>query len=275
MGNMQTRPPSGTYTIDQTTELTMRSAALTLMVVNLGLYWHVMTNRTSLVSRMIFGFLMSYLLGLIFQSIPRFTRDKSDISTMLTIHFGVGFFCLSNELFNWALFLRFQLITPFKPRLRTATLAILVASSAVVFSNYIAWVTYTSQKNYEGRTNCAKLNAAWSVVQAAINLYLSGYFVYTYYFPMIKSKQNSSTWDWMSGLVYLVLESLLHTALQVLYYAWKDHYPEATAICSSVRFMLFLMFIYKIREARSASIVVGDTVGSRGLKSVVSTKEVQ
>ncbi|KAJ3178416.1 hypothetical protein HDU85_005214 [Gaertneriomyces sp. JEL0708] len=262
MGQMQARPASGMYTVKQVTELTLRTAALTLMAVNLGIYWNVMNNKRSLVSRMIFAFLLTYTLGLIFQCIPRFTGDKSFTSTVFTIHLGVGFFNLSSELFLWTLYLRFKLIIPFQKKLRWFTLAILTTSSLVVFCNYCAWATFTTRGDWDSRVQTSKFYSAWSIVQAAINMYLSGYFVFQYYVPLINQSSNGSATTavnmWLSGLIYLGFEALLHCGLQILYYAWKDHYAEAAAVCSSIRYMLFLMFIYKIREANHSRVSYGN-----------------
>ncbi|KAI8914042.1 hypothetical protein DFJ77DRAFT_58115 [Powellomyces hirtus] len=253
------RPPvdPDMWTTVQMTDMTIRAVSLTLMSVNVAAYWLTFNNKNSTVSRLILAFLLAYLGGIICHAVPKFQREINNVSTM---YIGNLLFFSSAQIFNWVLWLRFNLVVPFRHKIRIFTIAWLTLETLGTVAIYIYWTYAVTQDNFEWRSWIANVYSKFTIAQAVSALFMSGYFVKAYYFPKIidaRDQTSRSTFARLitSGLFYLVAESLLHLGFFVLYEieATRKYYSSLTQLVAGIRFMLFLVFVYQIRDASARS----------------------
>ncbi|KND00078.1 uncharacterized protein SPPG_04420 [Spizellomyces punctatus DAOM BR117] len=254
-----------TYTDTQVVDLNLRVAAMTLMCVNIAVYFIAFKNRSSLVSRLILVFLLAQISGVIVQAIPKFQQTKNDV---LTIYIGIFLLLLASETFNWVLYVRFNLVAPFNRKLRLITLTWLCIETLCITGNYLLWCYGVASGKGEYRVLSAKIYSGLSVIQAASALVMSGYFVSIYYFPKLLRLRSTSTTKivfsrfFTGGLLYLALECVLHLGYTVLFYITPEHQTSANSVTTAVRYAIFLVFIFQIRNATAESSLGDDESGT-------------
>ncbi|KAJ3023764.1 hypothetical protein HKX48_001292 [Thoreauomyces humboldtii] len=234
-------------------DMQIRVASLTLMAVNLAAYWLTFKNKHSLVSRLILLFLLSYTVGIIAHMIPKYTVP----SNILTYYVGNGCFMLTAQLFNWVLWLRFNLVVPFRHKLRIFTIVWLCLETLITCGIYGYWTYAVVINSMPDKSRIADIYSKFTIVQAISALFMSGYFVKVFYFPKIKDLHDNNRFSFArlmaSGILYLFAESLLHLAFLVLFKITPTYYSSLTGVVSAVRYMLFLVFVYQIRDASARS----------------------
>ncbi|KAI9096910.1 hypothetical protein DFS34DRAFT_621876 [Phlyctochytrium arcticum] len=247
-------------------ELCMRSMGITLMSVNIIAYFMLFKNKTSAVSRLILLMLVSYLIGVVNQSVPRFQfyPNPNDV-----IYVGVGCFLLASEVFNWVLYLRFNMIVPFKRNLRQAALIWLICESCCIFGIYVYWCYATAISDWNGRVRASTIYTYLSIIQAITAFMLAGYFAVYYYFPLLggwaalKSGRAFRHFRlWSGGFLSMFVESALHLGYAALFEISKDYYLAGTIVCNAVRYSLFLSFIFATRDANANRTAINPSTGA-------------
>ncbi|KAJ3159172.1 hypothetical protein HDU86_002074 [Geranomyces michiganensis] len=253
-------PPLGAlvWSDSQLHDLNIRSAALTLMAVNIASYWLTFRNKSSLVSRLILAFLVLYTVGDVCHIIPKFRNEPSNL---LTLYIGNGLFFTSAQIFNWVLYLRFNLVVPFRTWTRRFVLTWLVCESLFSAGIWAFWL-YAAEAATNGemgnRILAAQIYSKFTIAQAVSAAFMSGYFIKTYYLPkLVESGATTSKSGFArivaSGFLYLIAESVLHLGFFVLFYITPTYYSSLTGLIASIRFLLFLVFVYQIRDASARS----------------------
>ncbi|KAJ3184737.1 hypothetical protein HDU87_004142 [Geranomyces variabilis] len=253
-------PPIGAlvWSDSQLHDLNIRTAALTLMAVNISAYWLTFRNKSSLVSRLILLLLVAYCAGDVCSIIPKFWNTPNNI---LTLYVGNGLFFLSAQVFNWVLYLRFNLVVPFRRWLRWFVLTWLICETMTSVGIWAFWV-YATESVTGGdmtkRVLAAQIYSKFTIAQAASAMFMSAYFIKVYYWPKLVDSGASTTKSGFarlvaSGFLYLIAESVLHLAFLVLYYITPTYYSSLTSLFASIRFLLFLVFVYQIRDASTRS----------------------
>ncbi|KAJ3149434.1 hypothetical protein HDU89_003798 [Geranomyces variabilis] len=253
-------PPVGAlvWSNSQLHDLNIRTAALTLMAVNISAYWLTFRNKSSLVSRLILLLLVTYCAGDVCHIVPRFWNEPNNI---LTLYVGNGLFFLSAQVFNWVLYLRFNLVVPFRKWIRWVVLTWLVCEtifSAGIWAFWFYAAASVTDGDMSKRVLAAQIYSKFTIAQAASAMFMSAYFIKVYYWPKLIDSGASTTKSGFarlvaSGFLYLIAESVLHLAFLVLFYITPTYYSSLTSLFASVRFLLFLVFVYQIRDASARS----------------------
>ncbi|KAI8820211.1 uncharacterized protein EV422DRAFT_83090 [Fimicolochytrium jonesii] len=229
-------------------DLMLRSAALSLGCVNLVVWCLCFKNKRTAVSWGIACFVVTQFIGVLLNVLPK--TGLCEPSAIVTVVFGVGCLLTSAETFNWVLYLRFSIVSPFNRRLRVGTLAWLTLESAAVIANYAFWISEAKTANGD-TTRAADVYYGLSIVQACTALYLSAYFVWTYYLPRLRLTRRSSSAVKVfvrTGIMYLCLETTLHCSYTVTSRVVPTIRTGLTALLTSVRHGIFLLFVLTLRK---------------------------
>ncbi|KAI9011065.1 hypothetical protein BC832DRAFT_321334 [Gaertneriomyces semiglobifer] len=259
-------------------DLMLRTCAATLLGVNMIVWMLTFRHKHSAVSVLIFCFIASYLLGVLCNLLPKIGAAPN--SPYLTIGVGVGAYMLSSECFIWVLYLRFSMVIPFKRNLRFLTLGWLICESLCVLANWIIWLV--EAVTHDGATDRAMIVYFYvSIAQVVTAFGLSGYFIVIYYraflalqtslrsslssnpslYPPystghITRRRNTRTCSLFShfyttGILYLILESLLHCSYVITSNTIIMYRTGVTSILTAVRYGVFLLFVLSLREEES------------------------
>ncbi|KAJ3109499.1 hypothetical protein HDU97_005156 [Phlyctochytrium planicorne] len=256
------------YTQEQLNIVAIKTAAITLYLVDIFVFFRIFKSKTSLVSRLTFLFIVLQLLGVVLQFISDVGGPKN---ARVIIWGGVGCFMLSSELFVWTLFCRFQIVAPFKRLLQNVVRGWIILESTCIAANYIYWGYGVESNQFPVRVTAAKIYSGLSIVQSVTAAGLSGYFVITYYWPRVRSARGTKLWYklWSSGFFYLIVEVLLHCCYTISFQVSSVYYSAVTTLATALRYALFLLFIYQIRNAAKQITTLGasETGSSSGNKS--------
>ncbi|KAJ3183166.1 hypothetical protein HDU85_002191 [Gaertneriomyces sp. JEL0708] len=238
-------------------DLMLRTAALTVLIVDVIVWALAFRNKHSLVSRLICLFILAHMLGLLCNLLPKIGAAPN--SPALTIGVGVGGYLISSETFTWVLYLRFSMVIPFQQKLRLVTLTWLIVESLLVLANWIFWVVEAHTEG--GATDRAmRMYFYVSIAQTLTAFGLSGYFVVTYYKSHLLLQRKALTVTstrstpgllahfFTTGLLYLFLESLLHCSYIITSNTVLEYRTGVTSLLTGVRYGLFLLFVLAMRE---------------------------
>ncbi|KAJ3187573.1 hypothetical protein HK101_009352, partial [Irineochytrium annulatum] len=214
----------------------------------------------TLVSILILVTLIGHGFGITFQVIP-LLRIVAYPNNWMTIIVGVGLFILTSEIFLWVLYLRFTAVAPIKNRrLQLVVKCWMIVESMIAFSLWVSWVVGT----YDGaaaannvRKHAANAYSYFGFLEAATALFLTGFFVLNFYLPRIRSMKNKSVLVYLStsGLIYLVIETFLQAGFG-FFFDVKATSPYSSGLNqagTALRHSIFIVFIFKIREAGLSS----------------------
>ncbi|KAJ3020973.1 hypothetical protein HKX48_009446 [Thoreauomyces humboldtii] len=241
------------FALEKVEDLLLRSSAATLLLVLLVVWATTFRNKRSAVSVMVAVFLSTEAVAVILELLPKILLLPN--SAILSVGLGVGCFMISSEAFNWVLYLRFSIVTPWNPRLRWATLTWLTLESLIVFVNYVYWFQQALAEG--GDTTKANRLYYWvSIVQAVTALSLSSHFVKAYYLPRLKLTRSGTSLIPVflrNGILYLLLESLLHLGFLLSSNLLPHLRTGATNLLTALRYAVFLLFVLALRAEMQRS----------------------
>ncbi|KAJ3177330.1 hypothetical protein HDU87_004582 [Geranomyces variabilis] len=256
------------YELSRVKDLMLRTAAATLLVCLLVVWLQTFSNKRSAVSLLVAATIATELTGVIVGLLPKISTLLPN-TPLVSVVVGVGCFMFSAECFNWVLYLRFSIVAaPFaKGRFtRVMVRTWLAVESAMVVANYAYWI----QQSYAEAGDTHAANDVYyylSIIQAATALGLSSYFVATYYYPRLKLTARQSggvgglggggAWALVAqfattGLLYLVLETLLHCSYTVTSTLLPSVRTGLTAFLTASRYATFMMFVLALRSDTAA-----------------------
>ncbi|KAJ3172520.1 hypothetical protein HDU88_005848 [Geranomyces variabilis] len=251
------------YELSRVKDLLLRTSAATLLVCLLVVWLQTFSNKRSAVSLLVAATIATEFIGVIVGLLPKISTLLPN-TPLLSVVVGVGCFMFSAECFNWVLYLRFSIVAaPFAKGRFTRVLVRtwLGVESAMVIANYAYWI----QQSYAEDGNTHAANDVYyylSIIQAATALGLSSYFIATYYYPRLKLTARQSgggggVWALVAqfattGLLYLVLETLLHCSYTVTSKLLPSVRTGLTAFLTASRYATFMMFVLALRSDTAA-----------------------
>ncbi|KAJ3077657.1 hypothetical protein HK102_005052 [Quaeritorhiza haematococci] len=264
------------YGQDEVLDLCVRTAAITILFGTIILYFIAFNFRFTPASRLIFAFLLTFLLGVIANFL-----DKTKLvprRAWIKYWIGVGCYMFSHEAFVWTLYLRFRIITPFKRTLNQFVVGWLTLESLVSVAIYLAWgIGATRQEQSHGpgneqsrleahrlRSTAERSFSILAIIQALTGAFLSIYFVHQYYIPVLKVAKGYGTGALFrkllaTGLLYLFLEVLLHCTYTITFYVTftKKYNTCISNLATAMRYALFLLFVVHMRDVNRACSPMG------------------
>ncbi|KAJ3212110.1 hypothetical protein HDU67_004068 [Dinochytrium kinnereticum] len=138
-----------------------------------------------------------------------------------------------------------------------------------VLANYVVWGYASEVGRRDLRQASAKAYSGISIVESVTAAGLSGYFMFSYYWPRLRVIQGTKLFMklWSSGFFYLVLEVLLHCCYTISFQISSIYYSAVTTVATALRFSLFLLFVYQIRHASKVTTTFSSETGSSSNKS--------
>ncbi|KAI8920011.1 hypothetical protein DFJ77DRAFT_224145 [Powellomyces hirtus] len=241
------------YELERVKDMMLRTAAVTLLGAITIAWALTFKNKRSAVSLLVAAFIVAELLAILVTMLPKIGILPN--SPILSVGVGVGLFMFSSECFNWVLYLRFSIVSPFARKLRVATLIWLTIETGLAIANYVYWVQQGIAE--DGDTSRANdLYYYLSIIQAFTALYLSSYFVVTYYYPHLKLTRRGAslaTRFFTTGLSYLFLETLLHCSYSVTSQLIPTLRTGTTNCLTAIRYGIFILFVLALREDMARS----------------------
>ncbi|KAI9144599.1 hypothetical protein BKA69DRAFT_1122427 [Paraphysoderma sedebokerense] len=238
------------YTQDEVNFLCIRIAAIVLYIVVLRVWVRVFRNhRKTILAWLVLASILAFFMGVIVQFLPYIGAVEYD--GLRSKAFGVGGYLLSTEIYNWVLFIRFTNVTPMQDRLNTVVKAVLCLESIVVFANWIIWLLPYYPTGINNTQLGVDIYGYVAAFQTLFSLAISTHFIFTFYIPIIQFSKGSSWWmkALSSGLLYLLLESVLHMAYTITnsLRASMQMLSSVSNLTQAVRFWLFLAFLENLR----------------------------
>ena len=236
----------------QTIQIALRSSSLALCVLNIAAFFYLFgfpKNKSSILfSLVLVTWLIGVLTGVIYAAVLSL-RDSHDY---LRIIIGVGNYLISTQLFNWTLYIRFRSFAPLNKLPNIILLFWLSFESLISFIVYVFWITVYIFKINELTLVPSQIYAIVSIEQTLTGLLLSGWFLYLYYIPLLKTLESHKFYKffWSSGLLYLILETFLSCLYTFAYTIpfFRPYYTAISNIGTALRYSLFLVFLYQIRN---------------------------
>ncbi|KAI9356244.1 hypothetical protein DFJ73DRAFT_238431 [Zopfochytrium polystomum] len=247
----------GLFTPDQVTDLSLRISAITLSLGTFIVFWLSFANKNNITAFLI-GFTLLGHSFAVFAAVVPFGRLVPSPNVYWTNLGSVSMLLTTSETFIWVLYLRFTAVVPIRSKiLRWLALAWLVGESLSVAIVGIYWAYGALSQQFDKRANGAAAYSWLSIVQAASSLFLSGYFVVQFYLPRLRGLKSKALFVslYSTGVVYLVIETLLQLAFLIGFRVQTTtaFYTGLSAFSTSLRLSIFLLFLFKIRDAGASS----------------------
>ncbi|KAI9004624.1 hypothetical protein BC832DRAFT_557603 [Gaertneriomyces semiglobifer] len=261
-------PRQKLYNEFQLLDICIRLVAMCLALFNLVLYRSLFKRMTAH-NVVLLLCMFTHFTGVILQTIPKWTKQYS---VVLAVNLGVFFLMLSSELFNWVLYLRFNLVTPFRRKLKRFVLCWLVLESIVVAGNYAVWSYAASVDIWELRSKAAQVYSYVCIGQAVTALFLSAYFTRIFYLPLLRLQSSRELFSTPSSkakyrylvvtsFIYLFLETTLHTSFTILYFIIPRFYSAVNALLVTLRLTVLMVWIARVRKVGKMTANVTTAVG--------------
>ncbi|KAI8817101.1 uncharacterized protein EV422DRAFT_264751 [Fimicolochytrium jonesii] len=249
------------YTTFQFVDSNLRTSAVLIALGSVFGYWFVFGKRTNFPSLLFLGLLVCNLFGTVGKTLPRYMNlEIGDfLADILSMYIGNGFLFTACQSFNWLLYLRFSMVVQFKPMLRTFIKAWLCLETLFSLGLYAVWSwgiladRASAASDTKIRPLCSKTFSYFQIAQGVNAFFLSAYFVKTYYLPKIVNQRqfmSRMTFGRLlgTGFFYLLFESLLQCTFLFFYYISPTYYSGLNMIATSVRYWLFLLFVYHLKS---------------------------
>ncbi|KAJ3072363.1 hypothetical protein HK102_006252, partial [Quaeritorhiza haematococci] len=168
----------------QVIDLSLRFAAICILVADFVVFFHAFRNKRTLLSMLIFSFLFTQLVGTTCQWLVK----MGIIEKSLVVNIFIAVFCFlySSECFNWVLYMRFAVVSPFKGILNRIVSAWLALESVAVAVSYGLTCYGRATNGVVDRKIGSQVYMVLSIVQACTAMFLSGYFIYKFYGPKLR-----------------------------------------------------------------------------------------
>ncbi|KAL7748403.1 hypothetical protein RI367_006095 [Sorochytrium milnesiophthora] len=254
------RPPSFYSSVSQTERTistVFRLTALCLLLLALALAVRMLRSRRSQLFWALLACISCYLLGVALLTLQ--FEHIIQLSGIWTTLLGNDVLVAGSELYNWVLYLRFRNVAQFSPKLIQRVRWWLVFESVLAAANAAYWiVTAYARETHRFHIfiSAGMLFVGINLLQTVTSVLLSSYFIWTYFWPAIRRSKHRLRAVGRRGLIYLVLEALLHLSFTVTeLYSFLSHSQSIIVqtgvnnVASAVRLLFFMRFLWCIRRA--------------------------